>query len=1036
MSLSATSIRRPVLSIVLSLIIIILGVVAFTFLEVREYPSVDPPIVTVTTNYPGANSDVIETQITEPLEQSLNGIEGIRTLTSQSREGSSQITIEFDLSRDLEEATNDVRDRVSSAQRNLPRDVDAPTIQKSDADDTPIIFMYVQSDTRNILEVNEFATNVIKERIQTIPGVSTVRIFGERKYAMRMWLNPEKLAAYKLTPLDVQTALEKENVELPSGRIEGDNTELTIRTFGRLKNVAEFNNLIIKENNGGIVRFKDIGFAELGSENERNSLKRAGIPGVGVAVTMQPGANAIEISNEFKKRYEELKKDIPPDYRLEIGFDFSDYIRTTINEVEETIFIAFGLVILIIFLFLRDWRSTIIPILAIPTSIISGFFIMYVAGFSINVLTLVGLILAIGLVVDDAIVVLENIYAKIEQGLTPIEAAFRGSKEIYFAVISTTIALAAVFLPILFLEGITGKLFKEFGIVIAGTVLVSAFVALTLTPMLSSRLLKSHQKHSWFYNKTEPFFIWLNNWYKNSLNGFLKVRWMGFVIIIISAGLIYFIGKSLKSELAPLEDRSNIRIQATAPEGTSFEYMSAYIDDLSKMISDSIPEISTPISNVGGGGGGGTGTANSGFMNIYLVPPDQRKRTQQEIFNKIAKDVNRITGIRSIPTQPPTIGSRFGGQPVQFVLQAPNFDKLLEYMPKFLEEAKQQPELQFVDVNLKVNKPELALQINRQKASDLGVSFQDIARTLQIAFGSQRFGYFIKDGKQYQVLGQVSRDKRDSPYDVNYLYVRNNRGELIQLDNLITLNEQATPTTRFRYNRFVSATITAGLSEGYTLGDGINAMNRVAQKVLPPEFNTALAGQSKDFAESSSSLVFTFIFALIIIYLVLAAQFESFVDPFIILLTVPMAMTGALLSLWYFDMTLNIFSQIGIIMLIGLVTKNAILIVEFANQKKEEGIDKINAVKEAAVQRFRPILMTSFSTILGALPIALGAGAGSRVSLGIAVVGGLILSTFLTLFVVPSVYTFLSKHKAHNPELDYDPDKEEGTPPKNLALQD
>lgn len=1032
MSLSSTSIRRPVLSIVFSLIIIIFGVVAFTFLEVREYPSVDPPIVTVSTNYPGANSDVIETQITEPLEQSLNGIEGIRSLTSQSREGQSQITIEFELARDLEEATNDVRDRVSAAQRNLPRDVDAPTIQKSDADDSPIIFMYVQSDTRNILEVNDFAANVVKERIQTIPGVSTVRIFGERKYAMRMWLDPEKLAAYKLSPLDVQTALEKENVELPSGRIEGDNTELTIRTFGRLTNVNEFNNLIIKESNGSIIRFKDIGFAELGAENERTALKRAGVPGVGVAVTMQPGANAIEISNEFKKRFEELKKDIPPDYRLEVGFDFSDYIRTTVSEVEETIFIAFGLVILIIFLFLRDWRSTIIPVVAIPVSIISGFFIMFIAGFSINVLTLVGLILAIGLVVDDAIVVLENIYAKIEQGVPPIEAAFRGSKEIYFAVISTTITLAAVFLPILFLEGITGKLFKEFGVVIAGTVLVSAFVALTLTPMLSSRLLRAHQKHSWFYNKTEPFFIWLNNAYRNSLEGFMKVRWMGFVIILVTGGLIFLIGSGLKSELAPLEDRSNIRIQATAPEGTSFEYTSAYIDELSKMIIDSIPEISTPISNAGGGGGGTGGGANVGNVNLYLVPPDQRKRTQQQIYNKIAKDVNTITGIRSVPSQPPTIGSRFGGQPVQFVLQAPNFEKLVEVMPKFLEEARQQPELQFVDVNLKINKPELSLQIDRQKASDLGVSFQDVARTLQIAFGSQRFGYFIKDGKQYQVLGQVSRDKRDNPYDVRYLYVRNIRGDLIQLDNVITLKEQATPTTRYRYNRFVSATVTAGLTDGYTLGDGIDAMYRVGQKVLPPEFNTALAGQSKDFADSSSSLVFTFIFALLIIYLVLAAQFESFVDPFIILLTVPMAMTGALISLWYFNMTLNIFSQIGIIMLIGLVTKNAILIVEFANQKREQGLGKIEAVKEAALQRFRPIVMTSLATILGALPIALGAGAGSRVSLGIAVVGGLLFSTFLTLFVVPAVYTFLSRHKAHNPELDFDPDAVE----ENLAIQD
>jgi multidrug efflux pump len=1029
LSLSATSIRRPVLSIVFSLILIIFGVVSFTYLEVREYPSVDPPIVSVTTNYPGANSDVIESQVTEPLEQSLNGIDGIKTLTSESREGSSRIRIEFSLDRDLEEATNDVRDRVSSAQRFLPTDVENPEIRKSDADDTPIIFMFVQSDSKNILQVNDLATNVIKERIQTIPGVSMVRIFGERKYAMRMWLDPSKLAAYRLTPLDVQNALERENVELPSGRIEGDKTELSIRTFGRLKNAEEFNNLIIKQDNGGIVRFKDIGFSELGAENERNALKRGGVPGVGVAVTMQPGANAIEISNEFKKRFEELKREIPPEYRLEIGFDFSDYIRTTITEVEETIFIAFGLVVLIIFLFLRDWRSTLIPILAIPTSIIAGFFIMYFADFSINVLTLVGLILAIGLVVDDAIVVLENIYSKIEQGMGPVEAAFKGSKEIYFAIISTTLALAAVFLPILFLGGLTGKLFKEFGVVIAGCVLVSAFVALTLTPMLSSRLLKLHQKHSWFYKKSEPFFIWLNNLYKNSLGAFIHVRWMGFVIILITAGLILIIGSGLKSELAPIEDRSNLRIQATAPEGTSYEYMSAYIDDLSKMITDSIPEVSTPITNVGSFGSGGT--ANSGFMNMYLVSPDKRKRTQQQIYNKIAKDVNTITGIRATPSQPPTIGSRFGGQPVQFVIQAPNFEKLIEVLPEFLDEAKNQPELQFVDANLRINKPEITLEIDRQKAADLGVSFRDIARTLQIAFGSQRFGYFVKDGKQYQVLGQVTRDKRDDPYDIKFLYVRNNRGELVQLDNLVYLNEQATPTTRYRFNRFVSATITSGLSDGFTLGDGIAAMRRVSSQVLPPEFNTALDGQSKDFEESSSSLWFMFIFALLIIYLVLAAQFESFVDPFIILLTVPLAMTGALITLWYFNMTLNIFSQIGIIMLIGLVTKNAILIVEFANQKKDKGLDKITAVKEAAIQRFRPILMTSFSTILGALPIAIGVGAGSRVSLGVAVVGGLIFSTFLTLFVVPAVYTYLSRHKLKITE-----DFEEKAPSRKLALED
>jgi len=1029
MSLSATSIRRPVLSIVFSLIIIIFGIVAFTFLEVREYPSVDPPIVTVTTGYPGANSEVIETQITEPLEESLNGIDGIKSLTSQSREGQSQITIEFSLERNLEDASNDVRDRVSRALRNLPTDVDPPVVQKSDADDSPIIFMYVQSNTRNILEVNAFATNVIKERIQTIPGVSTVRIFGERKYAMRMWLDPEKLAAYQLTPLDVRTALEKENVELPSGRIEGDKTELTIRTLGRLKDAEEFNNLIVRETNGIVIRFKDVGYAELGPENERGSLKRAGLLGVGVAVTMQPGGNAIDISDEFKKRYEQLKKDIPADYSIEIGFDFSEYIRTTISEVEETIFIAFGLVILIIFLFLRDWRSTLIPIVAIPTSIISAFFIMYLMGYSINVLTLVGMILAIGLVVDDAIVVLENIYSKIEEGMNPIEAAYKGSKEIYFAVISITIALVAVFLPIMFIEGTTGKLFKEFAVVIAGSVLVSAFVALTLTPMMSSRLLKANAKHNKFYSMTEPFFVKTIDTYRKMLIGFMKIRWAAFIIIAIVGVLIYITGSSLKSELAPLEDRSNIRIQATAPEGATFEYMQKYMDDLSDVVITSTPEIQTPITNVGAGG-----QVNNGFINMYLVPPGERERTQQQIYDKLAKEINQISGIRAFPSQPPTIGGRFGGQPIQFVLQAPEYEKLEEFMPKFLEEANKQPELTFVDANLKINKPEINLTIDRQKASDLGVSFSDVASTLQISFGSQRFGYFIKEGKQYQVLGQVTRDKRDNPYDLRYLYVRNKNNQLIQLDNLVSLTEQAAPTTRYRYNRYSSATISGGLAPGYTLGDGIAAMRRVAAEVLPEEFNTALAGQSKDFEESSSSLLFTFVFALIIIYLVLAAQFESFIDPFIILLTVPLALFGALLSLWVFGMTLNIFSQIGIIMLIGLVTKNAILIVEFANQKKEEGLSVKEAVDEAAVQRFRPIMMTSIASALGALPIAIGIGAGSRVSLGIAIVGGLIFSTFLTLFIVPAIYTYLSRHKAANPDLkkykETDDDEE-----RNLALE-
>ncbi|MBS1518821.1 MAG: efflux RND transporter permease subunit [Bacteroidetes bacterium] len=1018
MSLSNTSINRPVLAIVMSMILMILGLVSLVYLEVREYPSVDPPIVTVTTVYPGANSDVIESQITEPLEQSLNGIEGIKTLTSQSREQSSIITLEFELSRNLEDAANDVRDRVSRAQRNLPSDIDNPIVQKADADATPIIFMFLQSDTKSILEVSDYATNVVKERIQTIEGVSGVNIFGEKKYSMRLWLDPQRLAAYKLTPLDVQNALDRENVELPSGRIEGDNTELSVRTLGRFTDENEFNELIIKQDGDKTVKLKDIGYAVIGAENERTAVKRGGINGIGISVQAIPGANIISISDEFKRRFEILKQEIPPEYRMEVGFDFSTFVRSTIKEVEETIIIAFILVLIIIFLFLRDWRSTLIPVLAIPVSIISGFFVMYLVGYSINVLTLVAVILAIGLVVDDAIVVLENIYTKIEEGMTPIQAAIKGSKEIYFAIISTTITLAAVFLPILFLEGLVGKLFREFGVVVASTVIVSAFVALTLTPMLSSRLLKKHDKSNHFYNATEPFFSGMVKIYQRMLFAFMKVRWISFVLIIGMGVAIYFLKVNLQTELAPLEDRSNLRIQALGPEGSTFEYTEKYLDELTQYTMDSIPEATSPITIIAPSFSS-PGPTNVGIVNLFLVPPEERQRTQQQIYKNLARDLNSFTGIRGFPTMPPTIGSRFGRQPLQYVIQAPNFDRLMEVLPKILDEAKKSPKLQFVDADIKVNKPELTVTINREKASSVGVSTRDIARTLQTALGGQQISYFIKNGKQYQVIAQVNREFRDDPYDLNYLFVRNNKGDLVQLDNLVAVEENISPTSRLRYNRYVSATIGGGLAPGVALGDAIAEMDKISAKYIDNTFSTSLAGESKDFAESSSSLLFTFVFALIIIFLVLSAQFESFIDPFIILLTVPLALTGALLSLWLFDMTLNIFSQIGIIMLVGLVTKNAILIVEFANQRKEQGLDVLEAVKGAAVSRFRPIIMTSLTTILGILPIAIGVGAGSRTSLGIAVVGGLIFSTFLTLFIVPAIYTYLSKKTVAGKEKDY-----------------
>lgn len=1012
MSLSSLSITRPVLTIVMSIAIVLFGIIGYTFLGVREFPSVDPPIITVTTVYVGANADVIESQITEPLEESINGIAGIRSLTSSSSTGRSRITVEFYVDSDLETAANDVRDRVSRAISNLPEDVEMPIVAKADADATPIVFLNVQSNTRNLLQITEIANNVFKERFQTIPGVSEVRIWGEKKYSMRLWMYPAKLAAYRITPLDVQAAIDRENIELPSGFIEGNNTELTIRTIGRLHDEEEFNNLIIKEDQGNIVRFRDIGYAVLGAENEKTILKRDGIPMVGVVLIAQPGANNIAITDEFYKRLEQIKRNLPPDIKTGIGFDVTEFIKESITEVQQTILLAFSLVVLIIFLFLRDWRTTIIPVIAIPISLIGAFFIMYIADFSVNILTLLGIVLAIGIVVDDAIVVLENIFKKVEDKMHPVEASKKGSAEIFFAIISTTVALASVFLPVIFLQGITGRLFREFGIVIAGSVIISAFVALTLTPMLSSKILKRREKHSRFYYKTEPFFIKMNNAYSNSLNSFMNKKWLALIIMVVSIFMIYAFFSLLPSEIAPLEDRSRLSLNVTAPEGTSFEYMNSMIDQLVNVVQDSVPESEAIISLTSPGFSGET---NSGFVNLILKKPEFRERTQQQIADDLTRAVSQMTAARIYVTQQQTIGgSRRGGLPVQFVIQAANFEKLREALPKFLEAAGDDPTFTVVEANLKFNKPELRISIDRQRARDLGVSTIDIAKTIQAAFSGQRFGFFIKDGKQYQVIGQVSRENRDEPIDLQSLYVKNTRDELIQLDNVVALKEESSPPQLYRFNRYVSATISAGLAPGKTIGDGIAAMRNIADSELDETFSTALDGPSKDYEESSSSLYFAFILALVLIYLVLAAQFESFRDPFIILFTVPLALAGALLSLWYFNETLNIFSQIGIIMLIGLVTKNGILIVEFANQRKAAGQEKLEAIKHASIARLRPILMTSLSTVLGILPIALALGAGSesRVSMGIAVVGGLIFSTFLTLFIVPVMYSYLSRKTA------------------------
>ena len=1009
MSLSSLSIRRPVLAIVMSIVIVLFGIIGYTYLGVREYPSIDPPIITVSTSYVGANADIIESQITEPLEEQINGIAGIRSLTSTSRDGRSQITVEFDISSDLETAANDVRDRVSIASHNLPADVDPPTVSKADADAVPIVFLSVKSDKRTLLNLTDIAQNTFKERLQTIPGVSQIAIWGEKKYSMRLWMDPTKLAAYNITPIDVRNALNRENIELPSGSIEGSNTELTVRTLGRLTTVDEFNNLIIKESASNIIRLKDIGNAELYPENDKTILRRDGIPMVGVVLIPQPGANFIQIADEFYKRLDQIKKDLPEDVELGIGFDVTKYIRNSISEVEETIILAFALVILIIFLFLRDWRTTLIPIIAIPVSLIGAFFIMYLAKFSINTLTLLGIVLAIGIVVDDAIVVLENIYKKVEEGMGPVEASTKGASEIFFAIVSTTVTLAAVFLPIMFLKGITGRLFVEFGVVIAGSVLISAFVALTLTPMLSSRILRTKENHSWFYYKTEPFFVWLEKSYQDSLNTFMKRRWLVFVIMSVATIMIYVITSNLQTELAPIEDRGEMVVRSTMPEGTSFKMMDRYILNMVHVLQDSIKESEAIISLTGGGGG--SSGANNGFVRLTLKDANKRTRTQTQIADQVTTITKKMNDARSFVIESQSISTQRSGLPVQYIIQAPNFEKLRKVVPLFLERAQEDPTFANVDVNLKFNKPEIAVEINRTKARELGISAMDIAQTLQLAYSGQRFGFFIMDGKQYSVIGQVLKENRNKPVDLTSLHLRNNRGESIQLDNLVTLKERSSPPQLYRFNRYVSATVSASLAPGKTIGDGITAMDKIAKSVLDETFSTALAGASKDFVESSSSLLFTFMLALVLIYLILAAQFESFRDPLIIMFTVPLAIAGAAFSLWYFNQTLNIFSEIGQIMLIGLVTKNGILIVEFANQKKAQGLNVVDAVKEAARLRLRPILMTSFSTVLGTLPIALalGAGSGSRVSMGIAVIGGLIFSTILTLYVIPGIYSYFSE---------------------------
>ncbi len=1005
MNISELSIRRPVLATVMTVIILLFGVIGYFYLGVREYPSVDNPIISVQCSYAGANADVIENQITEPLEQNINGIPGIRSLTSVSQQGSSRITVEFDLSVDLETAANDVRDKVSRAQRYLPRDCDPPTVSKADADASPILMVALQSEKRPLLELSEIADLTVKEQLQTIPDVSSVSIWGEKKYSMRLWLDPIKMAGYGITPMDVKNAVDNENVELPSGSIEGNTIELEIRTMGLMNTAKMFDDLIIKHEGNQIIRFSDIGRAELGAADIKSYMKMNGVPMVGVVVIPQPGANHIDIADAVYERMEKMKKDLPDDVHYSYGFDNTKFIRASISEVEKTVYEAFVLVIIIIFLFLRDWRVTLIPCIVIPVSLIGSFFVMYLMGFSINVLTMLAVVLAVGLVVDDAIVMTENIYIRIERGMPPMQAGIEGAKEIFFAVVSTTITLVAVFFPIVFMEGTTGRLFREFSMVISGSIIISAFAALTFTPMLATKMLKQQKRKNAFYRMTEPFFDGMNNAYSRSLDFVLRHRVWVIPVMAVMIGLIFFLWGKIPSEMAPLEDRSMITINTRGADGVTYEYLRDYTEDINQVVDSIVPDAQAVVARVSDG---------SGNIQVMLKDMAERDYTQMEVAEKLSKAVQKKTKARAFVQQQSSFGGRRSKMPIQYVLQATNIEKLEKVLPEFMEKVYENPTFQMADVDLKFSKPEARIHINRDKANVMDVSTRDLAETLQYGLSGQRMGYFYMNGKQYEILGEINRQQRNKPADLRSIYLRSSDGRMIQMDNLIELEYSTAPSKLYRYNRFVSATISAGLADGKTIGEGLDEMDKIAADVLDDTFRTSLAGDSKDFRESASSLMFAFILALVLIYLILAAQFESFKDPMVIMLTVPLAITGALIFMYFGDITMNIFSQIGIIMLIGLVAKNGILIVEFANQKQHGGTDKMQAVREAALQRLRPILMTSAATVLGLVPLAFATGEGcnQRIAMGVAVVGGMLVSTFLTMYVVPAVYSYISTNQS------------------------
>ncbi len=1016
MLLPEISVRRPVLATVMSLLLVLMGVISYQRLAVREYPDIDVPVVSVRTVYKGASAEIVESQITNPLEESLAGIEGIRTIASTSREEVSEITVEFVLERDVDSAAADVRDRVARVGGRLPDEAEDPVVSKQDADASPVIWIAFWSDRHSALEITDYADRYVKDRMQALPGVATVIIGGERRYAMRIWLDRERLAGYRLTPQDVENALRARNLEIPSGRIESLKREFTVLTETDLRTPEQFNDMIVRQIDGYPVRLRDVGYAALGAEDERNIVRFNGDPAVGLGVVRQSNANTLEVGRAVKAALPRISETLPDGMQLRVAFDVSLFIEESINSVWTAILEALVLVILVIFLFLRTLRATLIPFVTIPVSLVGAFLFLLVLGYSVNILTLLGLVLAIGLVVDDAIVMLENIHRRIEEGKRPFVAAIDGSKEIAFAIVAMTLTLVAVFAPLAFITGNTGRLFSEFALTVAGAVLISGFVALTLTPMMCSKLLKPHESHGRLYNLTEGWLRALNSGYRGALAAALKVRWLVVLIGLAAVGASGWLLATTKSELAPYEDRSIIVGFMLGPEGSTLEYMDQYARRVESMYAQ-IPEVKSYFM-VLAPGLQKPNPVNNALSFVRLNLWQDRERSQFEIAAQLRPQMFGLPGVLAFPINPPSLGQSFRSRPIEYVLLGTSYAELQEVVSKMLAKARENPGLSNVRTDLELNKPQLSVRLDRDKAADVGVEVETVGRTLETLLGGRQVTRFKREGEQYDVIVKLKDEDRRQPTDLTAIYVRGEQGALVQLANLVSVKETVAPKELNHFDRFRSATIEADTASGYTQGQALDFLNQLAAEVVPEHMQTALKGQLREFAESGQTLWVIFGLALMFIYLVLAAQFESFIDPFVILLSVIPAVTGALVALKLTGGTINVYSQVGLVMLIGLISKHGILIVNFANQLQEQGKELREAIIEGAALRLRPILMTTAAMVLGAVPLATatGAGAESRQPIGWVIVGGLLLGTLLTLFLVPAAYTYLARR--HRPQTD------------------